>query len=82
MGSVENRHHADRPSKTTRREDIENVTSSGRNRVLIRAIIPGLVRNATGTRIYAKTVEGRLKCAPLRWRRSYVGVALTVSINV
>ena len=51
MGSVENRHHADRPRKTTRREDVDNVTSFGRNRFLSRARIPGLVRNATGTRI-------------------------------
>ena len=34
MGSVENRHHADRPHKTTRREDIDNVTSFRRNRFL------------------------------------------------
>ena len=26
MGSVENRHHADRPRKTTRRVDIDNVS--------------------------------------------------------
>ena len=47
MGSVENRHHADRLRKTPRREDIDNGTSSRRNRFLSRARIPGLVRNAT-----------------------------------
>ena len=51
MGSVENRHHAVRPRKTTRKEDVDNVTSFRRNRFLSRARIPGLVRNATGTRI-------------------------------
>ena len=51
MGSVENRHHADRPCKTTRREDVDNVTSFRRNRFLSRERIHGLVRNATGTRI-------------------------------
>ena len=57
IGSVENRHHADRPRKTTRKEDIDNVTSFRRNRFLSRASLPGLVRNATGTRICAKTVQ-------------------------
>ena len=51
MGSVVNWHHADRPRKTTRREDVDNVTSFRRNRFLSRARIPGLVRNATGTGI-------------------------------
>ena len=51
MGSVENRHHADRPRKTTRREDVDNVTSFRRNRFLSTARIPGLVRNATGNGI-------------------------------
>ena len=66
MGCVENRHHVDRPCKTTRREDIDNVTSFRRNRFLIKARIPGLVRNATGTRICAKTVQRRLKGARMR----------------
>ena len=37
IGSVENLHHADRPHKTTRREDVDNVTSFRRNRFLSRA---------------------------------------------
>ena len=65
MSSVENRHHADRPRKITRREDIDNVTSFRRNRFLGRARIPGLVRNATGTRICAKTVRRRHRDARL-----------------
>ena len=66
MGSVENRHHADRQRKTTRREDIDNVTSFRRNRFLSRANIPGLVRNVTGTLICAKTVQRQHKGARLR----------------
>ena len=66
IGSVENRHHADRPRKTTRREDIDNVTSFKRNQFLSRARTPGLVRNATGTGICVKTVQTRLKGARLR----------------
>ena len=65
MSNVENRHHADRPRKITRREDIDNVTSFRRNRFLSRARIPGLVRNATGTRICAKTVQRRQRDARL-----------------
>ena len=61
MDSVENRHYADRPRKTTRREDIDNVTSFRRNRFLSRARIPGLVRHATGTRNCDKTIKRRLK---------------------
>ena len=64
IGNVE--YHADRSRKTTRRDDIENVTSFRRNRFLSRARIPGLVRNALGTRICAKTVQRRLKGARLR----------------
>ena len=66
MGSVKNRHHADRPRKTTRKEDIDNVTSFRRNRFLSNARISGLVKNATGTRICAKTVQRRLSGARLR----------------
>ena len=66
MGSVENRHHADRPRKITWREDIDNVTSFRRNRFLSRARIPGLERNAMGTRICAKTVQRRHRGARLR----------------
>ena len=58
--------HADRSRKTTRRENIDMVTSFRRNRFLSRARIPGLVRNAPGTRIRAKTVQRRLKSARLR----------------
>ena len=66
VSSVESRHHAVRPRKTTRKEDIDNVTSFRRNRFLSRARIRGLVRNATGTRICAKTVQRRLKGVYLR----------------
>ena len=59
---IENR--ADRSCKTTRREEIDKVTSFRRNQS--RARIPGFVRNATGTRICAKTVQRRLKGARLR----------------
>ena len=66
MGSVENRHHADLPRKTTRREYIDIVTSFRRNRFLSRARIPGLVGNAMGTRICAKTAQRRHKGVRLR----------------
>ena len=66
IGSVENRHHADRPRTTSRREDSDNATSFRRNRVFSRARIPGFVRNATGTLICAKTVQRRLKGVSLR----------------
>ena len=66
LDSVENRHHAERPRKTTRRENIDNVTSFSCNRFLSKARIHGLVRNATGARICAKAVQRRLKCARLR----------------
>ena len=58
-------HHADRSRKTTKRTDIDKVTSFRRNRFLSRAKIPGLVRDATGTRIFAKAVQRRLKGARL-----------------
>ena len=58
--------HADRSRKTTRREDIDKVTSFRRNRFLSSARLPGLVINATGTQICAKTVQRRLKGARLR----------------
>ena len=53
-GSIKNRYHPDRPRKTTRREDINNVTSSRRNRFLNSTLIPGFVRKATGTRKTAR----------------------------
>ena len=74
IGSVKNRQHVARPRKTTRREDIENVTSFRRYRFLCSARIPGLVRNAPETRICAKAVQRRLSGARLRWRPLYVGV--------
>ena len=58
--------NADRSRKIARREDIVKATSFRRYRFLSRARIPGLVRNATGTRICAKTVQRRLKNARLR----------------
>ena len=63
---VKNRQHPYRPRKTTRRVDIDNVTSFRRIRFLSSVKIPGLERNATGTRICAKTVQGRLSGARLR----------------
>ena len=65
MDNVKNRNHADRPRKTTRREDIDNVTSFRRNRFLSSASSSGLVRNATGTLICARTVQRRLSGARL-----------------
>ena len=53
-GTTKIENHADRSRKTIRREDIDKVTSFRRNRFLSIARIPGLVRNATGTRICAK----------------------------
>ena len=44
ISSVENRNHADRSRKTTRREDIDKMTSFRRKRFLSRARIPGLVK--------------------------------------
>ena len=80
VSKIEN--HADRSRKTTMRLDIDKVTSFRRNRFLTRARIPGLVRDATGTRICAKKVQRRLKGARLRGRLPYVGVPLTAYINV
>ena len=70
VSKIEN--HADRSRKTTRREDIDKVASFRRYRFLSRARIPGLVRNATGTRICTKTVQRGLNGARLHWRRPYV----------
>ena len=42
MGNVKNRHYADRPRKTTRREDIGNVASFSGNRFLSSASLSGL----------------------------------------
>ena len=56
-GSVNDLPRTGRPRKTTRREDNYIVTSSRRDRFLSGAKIAGLVRNATGTRISAKTVR-------------------------
>ena len=80
VSEIEN--HSDRSRKTTRREDIDKVMSFRRNRFLRRVRIPGLGRNATGTRICAKTGQILLYGARLRWRRPYAGVPLTVYINV
>ena len=66
MNNVKNRHHADRPRKTTRIGDIDNVTSFRRNRFISSARMPDLVRNDTGTRICAKTVQRRLSGARQR----------------
>ena len=66
MGNVKNLHHADRPRKTTGREGIDNVTSIRRNWFLSSARMPGLVRNAMGTWICAKTVQRRLSGARQR----------------
>ena len=77
-GSVKDLPRTGRPRKTTRREGNYIVTSSRRDIFLSGAKIAGLVRNATGTRISAKTVRRRLRCARLRSRRPYVGVPLTV----
>ena len=57
--------HADNSRKTTRREDIDKVTSFRGNWFLSRARIIGLVRNATGTLMCAKTVQRRLNGASL-----------------
>ena len=72
LGSVEN--HADKSRKTTTKTYIDKVTSFRRNRFLSRARVPGLVRDATGTRIFAtknssKTDEGCASAlaSPIRW---------------
>ena len=65
MGNVKNRHHADRPRKITRREEIDNVTFFRRNRFLSSASLSGWVRNTMGTRICANTVQRRLRGARL-----------------
>ena len=74
--TVKDRPHPGRPRKTTRREDNYIVTSSRRNRFMSSTRIAGLVRNATGSRLCARTVRNRLRAARLRGRRSYVGVPL------
>ena len=56
-GTIKERPHPGRPRKSTRCEDNFIVTSSGCNRFLSSTRIAGLVRNATGTRICAKTVR-------------------------
>ena len=76
-GTIKDRPRPARPRKTTRREDNFIVTSSRRNRFLSSTRIAGLVRNATGTGICAKTVRNRLQAARLRGRHPYVGVPLT-----
>ena len=76
-GTVIDRPRPGRPRKTTRREDNYIMTSSRRNRFMSSTRIAGLVRNATGTRICARTVRNRLRAARLRGRRPYVGVPLT-----
>ena len=53
------------------------MTSSRRNRFLSITRISGLIRNATGTLICAKTVRNKLRAARLRGRRPYNGVPLT-----
>ena len=53
------------------------MTCSRRNRFLNSTRIAGLVRNATGTRVCARTVRNRLRSARLRARRPYVGIPLT-----
>ena len=53
------------------------MTSSRRNRFLSSTRSAGLVRNATGTRICAKTVGNRFRVALLRGRRPYISVPLT-----
>ena len=75
-GTVKDRLRPGRPRKTTRREDNYIVTSSRRNRFMSSTRIAGLVSNATGIRIYARTVRNRLRAARLR-RHPYVGVLLT-----
>ena len=60
VSKIEN--YADRSRKTTRREDIDKVTSFRRNRCLSRARIPGLERNAKGTRICDKN-SSKMNCA-------------------
>ena len=72
-GNIKDRPRPGRPRKTTRREDNFIVTSSRRNGFLSSTRIAGLVRNATGTRICAKTVRNRLRAARLRGRHPYVG---------
>ena len=76
-GTVKDRPRPGRPRKTTRRENNFIVTSSRRNRFLNSKRIAGLVRNATGTRVCAKTVRNRLRAARLCGRHPYIGVPLT-----
>ena len=57
MGSVKNRNHADRPRKTTRREDMDKVASFRRYRFVSSVRIPGLLRNAAEIRICVKTFK-------------------------
>ena len=47
-GSVKERHHSDRPCKTTRRKDIDNVASPRCNRFLSSIRIPGLSKKCHG----------------------------------
>lgn len=62
-GTFKDRPPAGRLRKTTRREDNYIVTSSRRNQFSSSTKIAGSVRNATGTRIYARIVRTRLRAA-------------------
>ena len=57
MGNVKNRHHADRPRKTTRREDIDNVISFRRNRFFSSARMSGLVNQRTNGPVNAHLIS-------------------------
>ena len=68
-----------RPRKTTPREDRFLTTSSRRNRFLSSRNLGRLLRNATGTRVYDRTVRNRLDlhAARLKACRPYVGIPPT-----
>ena len=66
MGDVKNRYHADRQRKTTRRKNIDNVTSFRRNRFLSSSRLPGFERNAKGTRIFCQNSSKTTEWCALR----------------
>ena len=75
-GNFTDRPRSGRPRKTTLREDRFLTTSSRRNGFLSRRKLGRLLRNATGTKVYDRTVRNRLHAARLKACRPYVGIPL------
>ena len=66
-----------KPRKTMPQEDRVLTRSSRRNRFLSSRKLGRLLRHATGTSVWNRTVRNRLHAARLKACRPYVGIALT-----